>query len=122
MSPSSLEDRLEPIVLDEPLLVATALARDDDGGTGRVRVSATYETRCGERVRPVTEHHPPAQIGRILLAPGTDAPVERRRTVKLRLRVGEGCSAEGDVHAEATNAHDLQAVSRHVRFRYEPAR
>ena len=122
VSPSSPEDRLEPIVLDEPLLVATALARDDDGGTGRARVAATYETRCGDRVRRVTKVHPPAQIERIVLAPGTRAPAERSRTVKLRLRVGEGCSAEGDVLAEATNAHDLQAVSRHVRFRYEPER
>ena len=122
VSPSSPDDRLEPVTLDEPLLVATALARDDDGGTGRVRVSATYETRCGERVRPVTKHHPPAQIGRILLTPGTGAPAERSRTVNVRLKVGEGCSAEGDVLAEATNAHDLQAVSRHVRFRYEPER
>jgi hypothetical protein len=39
--------------------------------------------------------------------------------VKVRLRVGEGCSAEGEILAEVTNAHDLQAVSRHVRFRYE---
>ena len=57
-----------------------------------------------------------------MLAPGTRAPAERSRTVRVRLRVGEGCSAEGDVLAEATNAHDLQAVSRHVRFRYEPER
>ena len=122
VSPSSPEDRLEPVILDEPLLVATALARDDDGGTGRARVAATYETRCGDRVRRVTKVHPPAQIERIVLAPGTRAPAERSRTVKLRLRVGEGCSAEGDVLAEATNANDLQAVSRHVRFRYEPER
>ena len=122
VSPSSPEDRLEPVTLDEPLLVATALARDDDGGTGRARVAAIYETRCGDRVRRVTKLHPPAQIERIVLAPGTAAPAERSRTAKVRLRVGEGCSAEGDVLAEATNAHDLQAVSRHVRFRYEPAR
>jgi hypothetical protein len=52
------------------------------------------------------------------LAPGTDVPAERSRTVTIRLK--EGCSAEGEILAEATNAHDLQAVSRHVRFRYAP--
>ena len=121
VSPSSAEDRPEPVTLDEPLLVATAVARDDDG-TGRARVAAIYETRCGDRVRRVTKLHPPAQIERFVLPPGTAAPAERSRTAKVRLRVGEGCSAEGDVLAESTNAHDLQAVSRHVRFRYEPAR
>jgi hypothetical protein len=118
VSPASPDDRLEPVSLAEPVLVATALARDDDGGTGRARVATTYETRCGDRVRRVTRAHPPAQIERIALPPGSDAPAERSRTVRMRLRVGRGCTAEGDVLAEATNAHDLQAVSRHVRFRY----
>jgi hypothetical protein len=120
VSPSSAHDRLEPVSLAEPVLEATALARDDDGGTGRARVATPYVTRGGARLRRVTSVHPPAQIERIALPPGADAPAERSRTVKLRLKVGDGCSAEGDVLAEATNAHDLQAVSRHVRFRYEP--
>jgi hypothetical protein len=122
VSPSAPDDRLEPVSLGEPVLTATALARDADGGTGRVRVSATYETICGDSVRRFTQHDPPPQIGRILLAPGTDVPSERSRTVRVRLDVGDGCTAEGDVLAEATNAHDLQAVSRHVRFRYESSR
>jgi hypothetical protein len=122
VSPSMADDRLEPVRLAQPVLVATALARDDDGGTGRARVTSTYETRCGGHVRRITKVHPPAQIGRILLTPGTDVPAERSRTVRLRLDVGEGCSAEGDVLAEATNAHDLQAVSRHIRFHFGPAR
>ena len=122
VSPSAADDRLEPVSLGEPVLIATALARDADGGTGRVRVTATYETLCGDRVRRFTEHDPPPQIGPILLAPGTEAPAERSRTVRMRLNVGEDCTAEGDVLAEATNAHDLQAVSRHVRFRYQSSR
>jgi hypothetical protein len=122
VSPSSTHDRLEPVSLAEPVLVATALARDDDGGTGRVRVATIYEARCGDRVRRIVNVHPPAQVERIMLPPGTDAPAERSRTVKVRLKVGKRCSAEGDVLAEATNARDLQAVSRHVRFRYGPAR
>jgi hypothetical protein len=121
VSPAQADDRPQPVSLAEPVLVATAVARDAEG-TGRVRVAAIYETRCGDRVRRFTELHPPAQIGWILLAPGTDAPAERSRTVRVRLKVGDGCTAEGDVLAEATNAHDLQAVSRHVQFRYEPAR
>jgi hypothetical protein len=122
VSPATERDRMEPVSLAEPVLVATALARDDDGGTGRTRVTAIYETRCGGRVRRITKVHPPAQIGRILLTPGFRAPAERSRTVTIRLTVGEGCTAEGDLLAEATNAHDLQAVSRHVRFRYVSAR
>jgi hypothetical protein len=122
VSPSSDADPVEPVDLARPVLVATAVARDADGGTGRARVATIYETRCGDRVDRVTHVDPPAQIERIVLRPGTEAPVERARTVKVRLRVGEGCTAEGDVLAEATNAHDLQAVSRHVRFRYRAPR
>jgi hypothetical protein len=100
-------------------LRATAIARDDDGGTGRVRLSLTYVVRCGDRARRITEHRPPAQIAAVRLAPGTPAPVQRTRSATLRLRAGPGCTADGAVFAEATNAHGLQAVSHRLRFRYE---
>ena len=120
VSPSSAGDRPAPVTLDTDRFQATATARDADGGSGRVRLSLVYVVRCGEDERRVTEYRPPAQIASVKIAPGTRVPIERRRSATLRLRVGEGCSAEGDVYAEATNAHGLQAVSRHIRFRHAP--
>jgi hypothetical protein len=36
----------------------------------------------------------------------------------MRLRAGLGCTVTGQAWAEATDGHGLQAVSRHVAFRY----
>ena len=114
-SPSRPGDRSAPIALRRPWLDATAIARDGEG-TGRVRLSVVYERRCGSKTDRVTQYRPPAQIESIRLRPGAQAPTTRRRSARIAFR--RGCSVSGEVYAEATNAHGLQAVSRHLRFRY----
>jgi hypothetical protein len=121
VSPSKAGDRPDQVDLPGPRFLATAEARDEEG-TGRIRLSVTYVVRCGERERRVTRYHPPAQIAGVKLRPGATAPVERTRTEITKLDLDPGCSAEGEAWAEATNAHGLQSVSRHVGFRYEARR
>ena len=119
VSPSAEGEPRQTIRLATPRFTATAIARDDRGGTGRVRLSTTYVTRCGMRTRRTTRYLPPAQIANVALPPGTSAPSERRRTETIGLNVQTGCTVDGEVWAEATDAHGLQAVTRHVRFGYE---
>lgn len=118
-SPSSPGDELRSVTLRRPRLEATAIARDPEG-TGRIRLSLVYERTCDGVTRRVTQYRPPAQIANVRVAPGAQAPTTRRRSARIALR--PGCSATGEVYAEATNAHGLQAVSRHVRFSYAAPR
>ena len=117
VSPSAPGDRPETVRLRRPMFHATALVRDT-GGAGRIRLSTTYETRCGDRVRPTHRSLPPAQIVNVKLAPGVMVVSEEVRTATMRLRAGPGCTVTGEAWAEATDGHGLQAVSRHVAFRY----
>jgi hypothetical protein len=75
-------------------------------------------TRCGDRTRRQTRYRPPAQIASVALPPGTPAPVERSRAERVALPAPRGCSVRGEVWAEATDAHGLQAVTRHLGFRH----
>jgi hypothetical protein len=117
VSPSAAGERRQTLRLAEPRFTATAIARDD-GGTGRIRLSTSYVTRCGAATRRTTRYLPPAQIAGVAIPPGARAPVERIRTATIELRPGAGCGVTGEVWAEATDAHGLQAVTRHVAFRY----
>ena len=117
VSPSAPRDRHETVTLPRPEFHATAFVRDE-GGAGRIRLSTTYSTRCGGRSRPTHESLPPAQIENVRLAPGTRIATEETRTATMRLRAGRGCTVTGQAWAEATDGHGLQAVSRHVAFRY----
>jgi hypothetical protein len=105
--------------LTRPRFSATALIRDGDGGTGRVRVSVVYTTRCAGVDRQHGDYFPPAQIENIRIAPGVRVPMQRTRTADVRLP--EDCEAHGKVFAEATNAAGLEAFSDPIWFRYEPA-
>ena len=67
-------DRDAPLGLDRPTLALTAITRDEDGGTGRVRVSVEYVRTCGGEVVRRKLHFPPSEIGRDRLAPGARAP------------------------------------------------
>lgn len=116
VSPSSRDDRSRVVRLTQPRFRATAIARDDRGGTGRIRLSTSYETRCPNGTRRTTRYLPPAQIANVALPPGAEAPAERRRTATITLRRPAGCRVDGEVWAEATDGHGLQAVTRHVRF------
>ena len=61
---------------------------------------------------------PPPQVEKVALPPGARAPVERQRSARIRLDARPGCTVTGEVWAEAPDAHGLQAVTRHVGFRY----
>jgi hypothetical protein len=112
-------DRDAPLRLRGPELRLTALTRDEDGGTGRIRVSATYVRRCGESVIRTTRYFPPSEIARVRVAPGAVVSVERRRPARLRLDVGgAGCRVRGRAWADATNASGLESFSDQIRFEY----
>lgn len=116
-SPSRRDDRPDVVALPRPSFRATAVARDA-GGTGRIRLSMTATTRCGASERRITRYLPPAQIENVALPPGARAPLERERSARVRLPLRRGCTVRGEVWAEATDAHGLQAVTRHGGFRH----
>src|SRR5215208_397012 len=105
--------RAPAVPLAAPEVRATALIRDADGGTGRIRLTVQWEARCGGPPRVGTVNLPPSQIVRIRLSPGVRAPVERRRTGRVRLP--RGCRVTGEVFADATNASGLESSSDPVR-------
>ena len=112
-------DRDAPIRLSSPALLLTALTRDEDGGTGRIRISLTYARTCHGRVIRRTLHFPPSEIARVRLAPGAAAPVERRRSARVHIETGgAGCVVRGKAWADATNAAGLESFSDQTRFVY----
>jgi hypothetical protein len=112
-----------PVVeLARPSLRLTGIARDADGGTGRIRVSVEYWIAClGRPDRMVTLYFPPPQIAQVRIAPGMLAPAVRTRTVTVRLRTGgAGCSVSGKTWAEATDAQGLEEFSTPLHFSWGP--
>ena len=103
-----------PIVLSRPAFTATALVRDMDGATGRIRVSAVYVTVCDGRRQEHGAYFPPAQIVNIRIPPGALAPTQRVRSATIEFPAG--CKVSGRVYAEATNAHGLESISDPIRF------
>jgi hypothetical protein len=113
-------DRDAPLQLLRPELTLTALTRDHDGGTGRVRVSVRYQQSCGDALSVRTDYFPPSEIARVHVPPGARVPAERRRGARLQLDVGgPGCSVSGKAWADATNALGLESFSDQIRFEYE---
>jgi hypothetical protein len=107
--------RSPPVTLSRPEVRATAVIRDPEG-TGRIRITVKYVATCaGARLRR-TVHHPPPEIERIRLAPGTDAPAVRTR--RDRVPLPAGCRVAGEAFADATNALGLESFSDPVRFVY----
>lgn len=108
-------------------LRAVGVGRDLDGGLGRIRVSIAETVECrapggpAHRRRQV-RYVPPPMIERIRLAPGTRTSTHRTRSVPIAAcRPGErAVGVAGEAWAEATNAHGLEAVSSHLRFRARP--
>jgi hypothetical protein len=112
-------DRDRPLRLARPVLDLTAITRDADGGSGRVRVSLTYVRSCGSERTRRTLYFPPSEIARVRLAPGTIAPAERRRHARVRLETGgRGCTVRGKAWADATNASGLESFSDQTAFGY----
>jgi hypothetical protein len=111
-----LRSALVPLV--RPELTATALIRDTDGGTGRIRVSIRYATRCGGADRQHADYFPPAQIEAIRIAPGVRTPVQRTRSAHVRFNAS--CEVLGKIFAEATNASGLESFSDPIWFTYKP--
>jgi hypothetical protein len=109
-------DREAALRLSGPRPTLTALTRDADGGTGRVRVSVRYRQRCGAAGSLRTAYFPPSEIARVRVTPGARVPAERRRHAELRLR--PGCSAQGKAWADATNASGLESFSDQIHFEY----
>jgi len=115
--------RKEPgpvVALARPEVRATALIRDADGGTGRIRLSVHWVEDCGDEMRRQTVDLPPAQIVRIKVTPGVRVPVERRRSARVRLP--RGCTVVGKAFADATSASGLESFSDPVRFTYRGSR
>lgn len=110
--------RAPAVALARPEVRATALIRDADGGTGRIRLTVRWVADCRGERRPRTVHLPPSQIERIRIAPGVLAPVERRRSARVRLP--RGCRVSGEAFADATNASGLESFSDPVRFTHGP--
>jgi len=117
-SPSRANDRAIVATLPRPRFRATATVRDAEGGTGRIRLAMTSTLVCGGEQRRMVRLLPPAQVVRIALPPGAEAPAERERSARFALDVPSGCAVRGEVFAEGTDAHGLQAVTRHIGFRY----
>jgi diguanylate cyclase (GGDEF)-like protein len=117
-SPSRAGERPPTVRLRGPGLRATAVVRDAEGGTGRIRLTLDTTTRCGGKETRLRRVLPPAQILSVSLPPETDAPVERQRSARFRLDVRPGCSVRGHVRAEGTDAHGRQAVTQHAGFTY----
>jgi hypothetical protein len=116
---SPVRARPRPAVrLQRPELRATALIRDADGGTGRVRVSIVYATRCGGAERQHAAYFPPAQLESVRIAPGVRVPAERSRSGQVSFPAD--CAVSGKAFAEATNAHSLESFSDPVWFEYRP--
>jgi hypothetical protein len=117
------DDDDPPIRVRQPSLALTALVHDRDGGTGRVRVSLTYERICLDpatgvkRIHRRTLYFPPSEIARVKLPPGAVAPGERRRRGRVRLDSGPDCAVRGKAWADATNASGLESFSDQIRFR-----
>jgi hypothetical protein len=114
-------DKEPPVRLRSPAIAITAVIRDD-GGTGRVRASLTYERECrdpdtGKRTTERgTRYFPPSEIARVKLPPGARAPVERVRRAVVRLPARSGCVIRGRTWADATNASGLESFSDQVPF------
>jgi hypothetical protein len=100
--------------LVRPELAATALIRDADGGTGRIRVSLVYVTRCQGTDRQRAQYFPPPQIESIKIAPGVRTPIQLTRSARVRFPAG--CRVSGKVFAEATNASGLESFSDPIWF------
>jgi hypothetical protein len=116
-SPSRQGEKAELLLRGARSITATAVARDT-GGTGRIRLSFTRTGRCGGRNVRAQTYLPPAQVERIAVPPGASAPVERERTARVPIAPQPGCRVSGEIWAEATDAHGLQAVTRHAGFRH----
>jgi hypothetical protein len=99
--------RSPTVALRRPALDATGLVRDADGGTGRVRVSIIYATRCAGADRQRVAYFPPAQIANVRVAPGVRIPIQRTR--RATLTFDPACEVVGKVFAEATNARAWRA-------------
>jgi hypothetical protein len=102
--------------LVRPEIAATALIRDADGGTGRIRVSLVYVTRCDGTDRQHAKYFPPPQIESIKIAPGVRVPAQLTRSARVRFPAG--CRVSGKVFAEATNASGLESFSDPIWFVY----
>jgi hypothetical protein len=117
-----------PVRLRSPAIDLTAVAHDDDGGTGRIRASLTYIRECrdpdtGRRTtQRATRYFPPSEIARVKLPPGGRAPVERVRRAAVRLPTQSDCVLRGKTWADATNASGLESFSDQVPFVFRAGR
>jgi hypothetical protein len=113
-----------PVRLRSPEVALTAVAHDDDGGTGRIRASLTYVRTCRDHGSGgrTTRYFPPSEIARVKLPPGARAPAERIRRAAVRLPMDPGCVIRGRAWADATNAAGLESFSDHVPFVFRVGR
>jgi hypothetical protein len=115
---SPVRDQRRPEVkLPRPGFAATALIRDGDGGTGRVRVSVVSVIHCDGAERQQADYFPPAQIENVRIAPGVRVPAQRSRSARVRFPAG--CDITGKAFAEATNAAGLESFSDPIWFRFD---
>ena len=121
-------DREPPVRVRSPAIAITAVVRDEDGGTGRIRASLTYNRECrdpdtGRRTtQRATRYFPQSEIARVKLPPGARAPVERVRRAVVRLPTRSDCVIRGKTWADATNASGLESFSDQVPFVFSAGR
>jgi hypothetical protein len=121
-------DKEPPVRLRSPAIALTAVIRDEDGGTGRIRASLTYNRECrdpdtGRRTtQRATRYFPPSEIARVKLPPGARAPVERIRRAAVRLPTQTDCVIRGKTWADGTNASGLESFSDQVPFVFRAGR
>jgi hypothetical protein len=111
----------ETVRLVRPLLEPTAVGRDKQGMT-RIRVSLEARLRCGGEDVRLVRYFPPPEIARPRIPPGTLAPTELTRRVRVALACPEGepAAAEGSLWADATSAWETESSSAPIRFTYRP--
>jgi hypothetical protein len=109
------------VQLDAPVLEPTAIGRDKQGMT-RIRVSLEARLRCGDDVVPLVRYWPPPETARPRIPPGTMAPTEITRRVKVGLECprGKPDAVDGRLWADATSAWETEASSAPIRFTYRP--
>jgi hypothetical protein len=116
--------------LAAPRLRGTTTGADANEGLARVRVSVSERISCegsgGRRfARERIRYFPPPQVERIRSRPGARLPARRTRSIAVELgrgRCGAGArpvAVSGELWGEAINGSGLEAVTPHIRFRYE---
>ena len=107
-----------PVALPRPSFTATALVRDMDGGTGRIRVSAVYVTRCDGRDQEHGAYFPPAQIVRHPVSRRARSPLPSARAPRRCASPRTAASPAASTRRRRTPTAS-RAISDPIRFTWK---